>query len=204
MADWDEVFAKKGKVFYTPQEDMKSISSLFKKKDFHSVLDLGCGTGRHAVMLSKAGFKVTGVDISRSGLMQSKAWLKSLGLKAKFYQASCFKRLPFDDDSFDAIISIQVVHHNTHDNVKKAIAEIYRVLKKSGLAFITVSVKRNGFRSSMSKKIAPNTYVPLDGDEKGLIHFIYTKRLLIGDLKSFKIMNIHRDSHSHYCVLLQK
>ena len=36
------------------------------------ILDIGCGTGRHAIELAKRGYKVTGVDLSKSQLQRAK------------------------------------------------------------------------------------------------------------------------------------
>src|SRR5712692_2520181 len=41
-----------------------------------SILDLGCGAGRHAIFLAKAGFHVTGLDVSETALAELQARLK--------------------------------------------------------------------------------------------------------------------------------
>lgn len=52
------------------------------------------------------------------------------------------------------------------------------------------------------KIIAPRTYVPLDGREKGLIHFWFNKTLLRKEFRNFKIHKIWIEpSKKHYCLL---
>ncbi len=201
MPTWEEIFRKGGKVFLEPQEDMKDILRFLKKNKVKKVLDLGCGTGRHTVMLAKAGFDVYANDVSKEGIRQTRKWLKDKNLKANIKHASCYKKFPYKDDFFDAVISIQVVHHNFHDKVKYCISEIERVLKPGGLAFITVTASKYKRRATKFKMPEPRTYIPLDGDEKGLPHFVYTKALIREDFKNFKILDIHKDKREHYCLL---
>ncbi|MFA5200365.1 MAG: class I SAM-dependent methyltransferase, partial [Candidatus Omnitrophota bacterium] len=44
------------------------------------IIDIGCGTGRHAIELTKRGYKVTGVDLSESQLARAKEKAKESGM----------------------------------------------------------------------------------------------------------------------------
>lgn len=201
IGDWESIFKKNGKVFLEPQEDMNKIIPILKKHNVKKILDLGCGSGRHSVLLAKKGFEVYATDISNSGLNISKKWIKQEKLSVKFKNHSCYEKFPFKDNFFDAVISTQVIHHNFHDKVKFSISEIERVLKPEGIAFITVSANKYKRRASKFKIMEPRTYIPLDGEEKGLPHFIYTKNLMKQDFKNFNIIDIHKDTHDHWCLL---
>jgi 2-polyprenyl-3-methyl-5-hydroxy-6-metoxy-1,4-benzoquinol methylase len=48
------------------------------------ILDIGCGTGRHAIELAQHGYKMTGIDLSESMLTKAKIRAKSLGLDVEF------------------------------------------------------------------------------------------------------------------------
>jgi SAM-dependent methyltransferase len=52
-----------------------------------SILDIGCGTGRHAVELAKAGYSVTGLDISAGMLREAQAAADSAGVELELVQA---------------------------------------------------------------------------------------------------------------------
>ncbi len=201
MGDWESIFKKSGKVFFKIQEDMKEIISLLKKDKGKKILDLGCGSGRHTVLFAKQGFDVYATDISKTGLELTRKWLKEENLSAKLKKQSCYDKFPFKDNTFDAIISTQVIHHNFHDKVKFCISEIERVLKPNGLAFITVSANRYKRRASKFEMPEPRTYIPLDGEEKGLPHFIYTKTLMRKDFKNFTKLSLHKDKGDHWCFL---
>lgn len=51
------------------------------------LLDLGCGTGRHAVELARRGFRMVGVDLSRGMLRQAQAAAKAAGVAVDWLQA---------------------------------------------------------------------------------------------------------------------
>ncbi|MBL4747037.1 MAG: class I SAM-dependent methyltransferase [Flavobacteriaceae bacterium] len=51
---------------------IKNITSFLKIKQGDTLLDLGCGKGRHAVFLNSLGFKVTGADLSSNSIAHAK------------------------------------------------------------------------------------------------------------------------------------
>ena len=68
------------------------ISSIFDREQegrqtpFGRVLDLGCGTGIHAVNLAKRGWDVTGVDVSPKALARARERADEAGVKARFLE----------------------------------------------------------------------------------------------------------------------
>lgn len=198
---WESIFKKEGKVFHKQHSDMPKIIKLLKKEGAKRILDLGCGTGRHTVLLAKEGFEVYGFDNAPSGLKQTRAWLKKTGLKAKLKNSSCYETFPYKDNFFDAVISVQVIHHAKIREIEKCIKEIERVLKPTGIVFVTVTKNKIGARATKVKIIEPRTYVMLDGPEKGVPHYIYTKALLRKYFENFKILDLYVDEGNHYCLL---
>jgi ubiquinone/menaquinone biosynthesis C-methylase UbiE len=201
MGDWESIFKKKGKVFIKPAKGMSKVIRLMKKEKVKKVLDLGCGSGRHTIMLSKAGFDVYATDISKQGLKLTRKWLKESKLKAKLKQHSCYKKFPFKDNCFDAIISTQVINHNLINKIRYCISEIERVLKPKGIIFITTTKARCNIHRTKVKKIAPRTFTPLEGREKGLPHYLYNKELLRKDFKNFNILELFEDNQRHLCLI---
>lgn len=68
------------------------------------VLDVGCGPGRHAVELAKAGLQVVGVDVSRRFLEIAAERCRAAGVGASFFEVDA-RQMPFDNE-FDAVISL--------------------------------------------------------------------------------------------------
>ncbi|MHB8093937.1 MAG: class I SAM-dependent methyltransferase [Candidatus Aminicenantales bacterium] len=68
------------------------------------ILDLGCGTGRHAVELAKRGFEVTGLDLSENQLGRARTKAARAGVKVDFIRAdACDFRM---DGAFDLVIML--------------------------------------------------------------------------------------------------
>ncbi len=68
------------------------------------ILDIGCGTGRHAIELTKRGYSVTGVDLSGSMLKKAREKSAALGLDIDFQLADA-RNLPFEQE-FDLAIML--------------------------------------------------------------------------------------------------
>lgn len=200
---WEEIF-KKGECGFLvkPHEDFKKIIKLFKKNKVKRVLDLGCGSGRHTIELAKEGFEVYAMDNAPSGLKQTRAKLKQANLKAKLNNSDCYKTFPYKDGFFDAVISVQVIHHAKIKQIEKCIKEMGRVLKPKGLVFVTVTkCKYHKSLDTKMKIIEPNTYIMLDGFEKGIPHHIFNKTRLRKYFNKFKIIDIWSDKADHFCLL---
>jgi ubiquinone/menaquinone biosynthesis C-methylase UbiE len=104
------------------------------------VLDAGCGTGRLAVeVLAPFVKKVYGLDFSGKSLEVLKGKIKD---KSNFlietFKADIREAFPIADESVDKVVSLQVIQHLSQDGVSQALANIYRVLKKGGLAVVAV------------------------------------------------------------------
>lgn len=90
------------------------------------ILDLGCGNGISARLLSQAGFDVVGTDISPLFLEEARNW-ENPRLR---YQVCDVLELPFDNDSFDVICSNELIEHLP--DAETALKEMGRVVHKDG------------------------------------------------------------------------
>ena len=68
------------------------------------ILDIGCGTGRHAIELTKRGYNVTGIDLSESQLKRAREKAQEAGVTVDF-QTQDARNLPFDGE-FDLAIML--------------------------------------------------------------------------------------------------
>lgn len=94
------------------------------------VLEVGCGTGKLSRHLATALHPkiYTGIDISPQMIAQAESGTH--GNTRLIFQVADVLKLPFEDNSFDAVLEMDLLHHLP--NWKKAIREIHRVLKEGG------------------------------------------------------------------------
>jgi ubiquinone/menaquinone biosynthesis C-methylase UbiE len=208
---WNNIFRKKGKVFVKPQENIPRLAKKWKKEGIKKILDLGCGSGRHIIYFAKHGFEVYGIDIAKHGIKIAKRWLKEEGLNAKLKIGDIYKKLSYKNNFFDAIICIRTLNHGKIEWIRKAIKEMYRVLKPNGYVFVTVHKhisKKHIPKEKLYgiKWIAPRTYIILGGPEKGIPHYRFNKKILISEFRKvgFKVLDFWIDSENYYCMLCQK
>ena len=98
-----------------------------------SVLDLGCGTGRHALWLGGAGARVTAVDFSEG--MLNEARRKPGSESVRFLAHDLHLPLPFEVAAFDRIVSGLVLEHLS--DLRFVFGEARRVLKRDGRAVVS-------------------------------------------------------------------
>ena len=102
-----------------------------------AVLDFGCGTGTLTILVKEScpGAKVTGIDIDVQILNKAihKAREKKMDILFLNYDG---EKLPFQDSSFNRVVSSLVFHHLDTDTKQKVLAEIYRVLNEGGQLYI--------------------------------------------------------------------
>jgi SAM-dependent methyltransferase/uncharacterized protein YbaR (Trm112 family) len=94
------------------------------------LLDVGCNWGRWSIAAAQKGYQPVGIDPSLRAVQAAKRVSKQLGVKTDFVvgDARC---LPFADNSFDVGYSFGVLQHFSKDNVRIALKEIARTVKKN-------------------------------------------------------------------------
>ena len=102
-----------------------------------TVLDVGCAKGffLHDLKQELPGISISGVDISKYAIENAKPEVK------EFLKVANATKLPFKDDSFDFVMSINTVHNLNREDCAISLQEIERVSR--GDSFITVDAYRN-------------------------------------------------------------
>jgi SAM-dependent methyltransferase len=118
-----------------------------------SVLDLGCGTGRHAVWLAAEGASVTAVDFSEGMLQQARA--KPGSRAVRFLIHDLRDRLPFEAAEFDLVLSGLVLEHVL--DLQGFFGEARRVLKLNGRAIVSTMHPAMFLRGSQARFTDPDS-----------------------------------------------
>ena len=110
------------------------LDRIARERRFERVLEGGCGTGYLAKLLvERYGWRVFPVDLGWEGL----EFAQSMGV-GRLSQAD-ISQLPYASDSFDAVLSMDVIVHFPRGEEHRAFEELTRVLKPGGLFAVRVS-----------------------------------------------------------------
>jgi cyclopropane fatty-acyl-phospholipid synthase-like methyltransferase len=152
-----------------------NLLRLFDSIKTERILDIGTGDGTNIVYLAKRGYKAYGLDISKEGIKKANLLAKKEGCKINLVCADMFDPLPYKSEFFDAVYSFQTIGHGRFWQIKRLFKEISRILKTGGI----FSIKTASMNAVESKKraknkfIAKQTFIPLAGEEKGLVHYLF-------------------------------
>ena len=113
--------------------DHRVTQAVLANVHFNSILELGCGTGKNTVFLSRIGTRVHALDFSQG--MIDKAKEKVQAENVKFSVADLTKRWPCNDAEIDLIVCNLVLEHI--ENLSFVFSEAARVLHNMGRFFIT-------------------------------------------------------------------
>jgi tellurite methyltransferase len=205
---WDQRWATpEGRAdWLDPDPEVVALLPRLKARGVGRALDLGCGVGRHALLLAAQGIAVDALDGSEQGLAFARQQAAARGLELRLHQGLA-DALPFADQSFDFVLSWNVIHHGNQGDVGRRLAEIWRVLKPGGLYQGTMLPKRNG-NYGHGREVAPDTFV---GDEprRGHPHFYCDAATLVGLLGGFELLSLsqrehHRPQSWHWHILAER
>jgi ubiquinone/menaquinone biosynthesis C-methylase UbiE len=170
--DGDRLYGYGG-YYYHPrfwQATVKRFRDYYQLAEDTCVLDVGCGKGfmLHDFKELMPNLTIAGIDISEYAIEHVTETVKS------FLRVGNAKELPYEDNSFDLVISITTIHNLPLEECKQALREIERVSRKH--AFITVDAWRTEEeRERMMKwNLTALTYMHVDDWKKLFAEVGYT------------------------------
>lgn len=165
---------------------------LFKDRRVKTVLDLGCGVGRHCIFLAKRGFDVVGVDTSRKALKMARAWSDVEEDADITVLRASMTSLPFAGGCFQGVISVSIVHHAAKHEIRRALEDIYRVLKDDGV-FLANLLSVEDCRYGSGEEVEEGTFKVLEDFEEGQfeeLHHFFTREEASDLLARFRKVNL--------------
>ena len=113
-------------------KEARQIDEILKKygKNIHSVINYGCGTGKHDIELSRIGYSCTGIDLSETMIAIAKQNSKNEEKKIDFSVADIRKFEP--EKKYDAVISLFHVmsYQNSNEDIRAAFQSARKALER--------------------------------------------------------------------------
>jgi SAM-dependent methyltransferase len=145
------------------------------------VLDAGCGGGRNLVYFFRSGFDVSGVDQSSEAIAQIQSLAAQLAphLPEENFRLAAIEQMPFDDASFDVVISSAVLHFARDEaHWHGMVREMWRVLKPGGIFFARLA-STIGMEDQIEQIEGRRYHLP-DGSDR----FLVDEQMLLATTKT--------------------
>jgi len=188
VAAWDKRWATdEGRAdWLDPHPEVVALLPELKARGARTALDLGCGVGRHALLLAAEGFAVEALDGSAAGIEVLRQTAASRGLALNPSQGTA-DALPYQDRAFDFVLAWNVIYHGTLGDAGNRIAEIWRVLKPGGLYQGTMLPTRN-INYGVGRETAPATFIVDGAEERSHPHFYCDAATLVALFTGFELL----------------
>jgi SAM-dependent methyltransferase len=190
-----------------PEPEVRDAVPVLRARGAETVLDLGCGVGRHALFLAEAGFRVEAIDGSPVGIAEAGRSAAARGLCLSLREAPA-DALPFPDGAFDYVLSWNVIYHGNQGDVGRRLAEIWRVLRPGGLYQGTMLPTRNS-NYGLGRRIAPDTFVNDAIEERAHPHFYCDAAGVVALFAGFELLSLTQREHKkpgswHWHILAER
>ena len=157
------------------------------------ILDLGAGVGRHALWLAAQGFDVVALDAAPNGLAEID---RKGGVETVLARMDA---LPLTDQSFDHVLSWNVIYHGNEDILLRSISEIRRVLKPGGTYLGTMLSKRRLPHEQAAypgREVSRNAWVfEAPGTDKIHPHYFCSAAELLALFSGFECLRLEDREH---------
>ena len=138
--EYNNYWSAKDRLGESSFQDPETIcNSILSSCGYCNTLDIGCGMGQLVKMLLSKGCDAYGLDISDVAIRECQERIN----RDRFIQGSILK-LPYQNDSFETIISTDCLEHLDRDDVVEALNELYRVTKRNLYLIIATTQDRDG------------------------------------------------------------
>jgi ubiquinone/menaquinone biosynthesis C-methylase UbiE len=121
----------------------EEIRNILKATPGRAILDLGCGEGKLIALIGSREKTYVGLDLSRKRLVR--ATRRSIPGEAHLVLGD-MTRIPFKENSFDAVLSSFVLHEMSRRQVNNVLADVFRVLRTRGRMMILDYAIPEGFK----------------------------------------------------------
>jgi SAM-dependent methyltransferase len=165
---YDNVYKEKRAFLRYPADWIIRFHNMYMKKSLPEgrILDYGCGSGNNLAFFYNNGYEVVGTDITESVLPlihENVGTIENIRILPPDVEI-----LPFEDSSFDMILSNQVLYYLcSESNIVKICNEFKRMLKPGGVVFFTMMGPSNYYIKDYSHKVDEHLYeIKIEGNHR--------------------------------------
>lgn len=143
------------------------------KRDFNSILDFGCGDGRHLEMIARAGLEhIIGVDYNRSVLDIAQQRCQKYNIKCELYQNNQNKKLnELIKDELDCVVCWGITLTNAYYAISDIFKQFAKILKPNGKVIANWRAQDDSLYGD-GKEIAKDTFIIERDSHKGMLYYI--------------------------------
>lgn len=143
------------------------------RRDFNSILDFGCGDGRHLEMIARAGLEhIIGVDYNRSVLDLAQQRCQKYNIKCELYQNNQNKKLnELIKDELDCVVCWGITLTNAYYAISDIFKQFAKILKPNGKVIANWRAQDDSLYGD-GKEIAKDTFIIERDSHKGMLYYI--------------------------------
>lgn len=157
-------------MIYPDEELVRIVKKFFIPSGVQNVVDIGCGSGRHSLMMLNEGFSVIGIDSSETSIDIARKITGSYPQeRVQFFIKNIVQGLPLEDNSLDAAVCWGVLHYLNSSQVMMVLNEIKRILKPGGIFALTL----RSIEDSECKRLVTKDFQKSKAYESDGLEFIY-------------------------------
>jgi SAM-dependent methyltransferase len=176
---WESKYGAEGALWkFEPSDSAMIALQLFKAEKIQNILIPGVGYGRNAGLFYEHGFKLTGIEISKSAINLAKA----NGLDFNIYHGTVLN-MPFDNEQFDGIYCYALIHLLNKNERRRFLFSCYNQLKEGGLMIFVVASTHMSMYGT-GKNLSKNRY----RISRGLNVFFYDDASVVKEFSEFGLM----------------
>ncbi|WP_086289034.1 class I SAM-dependent methyltransferase [Campylobacter devanensis] len=144
------------------------------RRDFNSILDFGCGDGRHLEMIARAGLEhIIGVDYNRSVLDIAQQRCQKYNIKCELYQNNQNSNLKdlIQRDNLDCVVCWGITLTNAYYAISDIFKQFAKILKPNGKVIANWRAQDDSLYGD-GKEIAKDTFIIERDSHKGMLYYI--------------------------------
>jgi SAM-dependent methyltransferase len=178
---WESRFKDEGAMWkFEPSDSAMIAMDLFKSNGIKNILIPGIGYGRNAKLFYDNGFKITGIEISKSAIDLA----KSNGLNCMIHHGSVIL-MPFDSELYNGIFCYALIHLLNKTERRAFLESCYNQLKSGGLMVFTVVSKQSNMFGN-GKRLSKDRFEIM----KGLNVFFYDSDSVKKEFSDFGLREV--------------